>query len=151
MSELLEGDSPYNDLPPRDELWDIVREAAIYLDTLLLELPEQSTVKFNALTWGRGTPDQCEVCLAGLWYLCQYGELIPSLDTSSEYESLPEPMYSIVNFIDALRWADMEADTIYKYLGVEVPHNLRYTLHSEYDSTNPYHIQLFLEWLLEHI
>ena len=130
-------------LPPKDELWGIVGKAYTHLYSYLHGGSPSYNGKpiwFKGNTWWGKYDAHCEACLAGLWHIQEYGVPIPS--------PIPEPMYSIVCFIDALRWADLEVCTVRECLGVEVPYELRYTLHKEYSARDPEHILLFLEWLL---
>ena len=154
--DVIEKDEPLEFTTPREELWRIVEEAHQYLHDWLHKegagpwnVYRGMDIDFYANSWYTAiTETRCTVCLAGLWYLQKLG--LP-LTLREERITTPE----IANFLDTLRWADIEHSDIEQYLGVEVPLGIGNRLVGDklgahtYRSSNPKHILLFLEWLLE--
>ncbi len=109
--------------------------------------PSYGTIIFDTSTWGKEVPSTgindkgCRVCLAGLWYLQKgYGLL---------GERGPKP--PVPDFLDDLRYPGASSDRLYNLLGVTVPEGLESELvpDHDWDRSNPHHILLFLDWLLE--
>lgn len=115
---------------------------------------EGHRIKLDLTQWGEvGVGGTYTICLASMWWLLQTGQLLTN--RSSHYPS-------IVWFIDSMRWPAPSILNIKSLLGVQIPLDLsfprrwdnnaltssrEYTL-SNWDSSDPYLILQFLDWLV---
>ena len=140
-----------DELPPRDELWEVVQEAYSYLHEWVTNPttrvhPHYGKVHFDISKWGYKGLESCMVCVAGLYYLRKY-DLLLGVEYSYGYEPYPK----VAEFLDDLTYSSVDDDTlIEKYLGVAIPRGLRAGLVGvgPWDNTYPEHLLAFLQWLL---
>lgn len=138
-------DNYVDELPPRDELWEVVQEAHDYLNTWVSDPdsrtdPDYGAVGFSVYNWGTSTWGECEVCLAGLYYLRKYGTLL-----GQDYQCRPD----LAEFLDNLTYRGSVDAYIEQLLGVCVPDRLRNDLVGrQWTGDNPSHLLAFLQWLL---
>lgn len=137
-------------LPPREQLWVVVREARNYLHIWVNNPDSRShplalSIEFDARSWGSmdigyesGT---FRGCLAGLWYLYKEGRIV-----GEEYSIPP-----LAEFLDMVRYPNTQAKYIERVLGVNIPPSREHRntlVGTTWSPNNPEHILAFLDWLL---
>lgn len=89
-------------------------------------------------TWGMYRHGTYKVCVAGLWYLMEYGELLP--EASRERDNTPP----IMLLLNALRFPSLAKDTIMEVLGVDVSSYPP----EDWGRIDYQYILTFLDWLV---
>ncbi|WOL31459.1 hypothetical protein [Microcoleus phage My-WqHQDG] len=139
------------------EKWQIILEARDYLHAYLHDpdsriYDDGKVIHFDASEWGSITNGECNVCLAGLWYLRKENVLLGDI-----VNKVVTPQ--IAKFLDDLRYLNSipsKAKRLRDWVGIDIPDNLdtelamKATGNDHWDEDNPNHILAFLNWLLEH-